>query len=110
MIRIAIAAAFTVACLTAGPALAQSAPVPTAGGASPSSRMTQVPSGTAGPCGPGQQSPSAATDDLSSKLADCNGVIAPPATGDEMFGLAAADPNPSSTPVIKPQTGDAVPK
>lgn len=89
------------------PALAQTgtAPAPTSGGAAPGATMTQVPAGTADPCGPGGQQ-----GNLSGKLADCNGVITPPATGDGDIHQAAPDPTPNSTPVIKPQTGGTVAK
>lgn len=44
--------------------------------------------------------PSASPDSLTDTLADCNGVLAPPPTGDQ--GIAEPAPNTGETPVIKP--------
>ncbi|GGE00176.1 hypothetical protein GCM10011390_18710 [Aureimonas endophytica] len=53
------------------------------------------------PCAaaPGTQQ---AEGDLTGKLADCKGVLTPPATADTSIQAPAPDPDPNTTPVIPP--------
>lgn len=48
----------------------------------------------------GQPTPSGSNDSLTETLNPCDGVLKPPATGDN--GLAAPPPDAGETPVIRP--------
>ena len=60
------------------------------------------------PCAPA--SGTSDQSDLSDKLADCSGVLIPPGSIDQGIKAQAPDPDPGTTPVIRPPTGEAEPK
>ncbi|OQP84165.1 hypothetical protein BTR14_20380 [Rhizobium rhizosphaerae] len=93
--RLVAAAAFAAAALMATETIAQTAPAP--GG----TNCTGAPSSTGTGANPTHGSAS-----LTERLDNCNGVLAPPATGDG--DMVSPPPQQGTTPVIKP--GDGAPK
>ncbi|OLP58631.1 hypothetical protein BJF93_17485 [Xaviernesmea oryzae] len=88
--RVLAAVAFVVMALAATEAIAQATTAPAGG-----DNCTGAPSSTGTGANPNHGSAS-----LTERLDNCNGVLAPPATGDG--GLVAPAPNAGETPVIKP--------
>lgn len=91
--RIAWAAAFSAVAILSGPAVAQT---PTAKCQVPPLQQSQGGQATNGQTATGA-SPS---QTLTGNLADCNGVLKPPATGDQE--LVEPAPQTGNMPVIKP--------
>lgn len=92
------AAALFAALAAAGPAAAQT-PAPPAPGTTP---QGQTPAPSTGPCA-AQPDNGTSGKSLSGQLSDCQGVVTPPAGMDPKIQAPAPDPDPGTTPVIKPQ-------
>ena len=89
----------------AGPAFAQSQPLPDAPPEIPAPESTMPDTLLQGdPCAPGaaHSEGTSGQDDLTQQLQDCDSVLTPPTMGDTGIEAPAPDPDPGTTPVIPP--------